>query len=113
MSDKLREIVAGMTPAPWEAQIPAFMPGFDKAKIKPLKIVGKMYCHPMLFTKDAEGIVALRNNAEMMFAVIDAVRAYQKQRAEIVAASSDWCKSPSELQMDDALAVLDAKIGET
>ena len=107
MSDKLREIVSNMTAGPW-----AYETCYGVATVTgPEEDIADAVNY--LYNNNALGIVTLRNNADLLLDVIDAVRAYQKQRAEIVAASSDWCKSPSELQMDDALAALDAKIGET
>jgi hypothetical protein len=64
------------TPGPWEAQIPAMMGEFPRAKIKPLKIEGKLYNHPMLKTADAELIA---NAPQDLALLIAEVRRLQKE----------------------------------
>lgn len=74
----LEDAVAGMTAKPWEAQEPSFCPNFGKAKIWPLKIVGKIHNHPVLLQKDAEGITLLRNHAELLLGIVRAADEFQR-----------------------------------
>lgn len=55
----IKEKALRATSGPWECQIPAMTGQWPTGKIKPLKIAGKLYNHPMLPIKDAEYIAAV------------------------------------------------------
>lgn len=63
---RLEELEKVATKGPWECQIPAMTGAFPTGKIKPLKIEGRLYGHPMLLIDDAEFIASLRNTAPQL-----------------------------------------------
>jgi hypothetical protein len=84
------ELAEKATPGPWEAQEPAFCPNFGKAKIKPLKIEGKIMGFAVIKQFDAAFIAAARQAVPRL---IEALRAAQAElehmRANIMDTSHD------------------------
>lgn len=59
-ADHCLELANKATEGPWEAQIPGMTGQWPTARIKPLKIQGRLYSSPMIKTEDAEFIAASR-----------------------------------------------------
>lgn len=59
---------------------------------------------------DGAFIALSANTWDAMCSVISATADYQRERAEIAAASSEWQKTPAEIRMDEALSALSNRL---
>lgn len=81
----IRERAEKATAGPWQCQVPALTVGFPRGKIKPLKIEGRLYNHPMLPIDDAEFIAHARTDIPALLAHIEELEAKlaEEKRKEI------------------------------
>jgi hypothetical protein len=84
MSKYLDQIAARMklaTSGPWECLIPAMTGEWPTGRIRPIKIEGKLYGHPMLKIADAEFIAHSRTDCEILLSRLrTAIEALEKLR---------------------------------
>lgn len=81
--DSLERAALTATPGPWECQIPAMTGEWPTAKVKPLKIRGRLYGHPLLPIRDAAFIAAA--NPQVILELVARLRAAE--------ALIDWAKA--------------------
>lgn len=85
---ELRAICERATPGPWKCQIPAMTGEWPTGKIKPLKIKGRLYGHPMLPINDAEYIAAL--NPSTVKALLDDLERMREALGFYSGAANYW-----------------------
>ena len=101
MSDKLREIVSNMTAGPWDYETCYGVATVTNPEGDIAHAVNYLY------NNNALGIATLRNNADLLLDVIDAVRAQNEHQY-----GGEYSIDLAE-QVHVALNALDANIGET
>jgi len=112
MSDKLREIVSNMTAGPWLPCQKTGQISFSTPSVHPSRTVEYFQICDVSsdkYEEDTVGIATLRNNADLLLAVIVAARAQNEHQLQN---GGEYSIDLAE-QVHVALNALDAKIGET